>query len=308
MRVISDKGLKRDELEGIVLTLGNFDGVHIGHREILRRAVERAKEYRTRSMVFTFRPHPLKVVAPEKRLYLLTTEEEKKELIEAQGIDLLCFAHFTEEFAQKHPEEFIKETILGSIGPRSIIVGYDYAFGRGRMGGVQLLKRIGEEAGFEVEVVPPFKMEGEIVSSSLIRECILRGDVKKASRLLGRYYSIRGRVVKGAGRGKTLGFPTANVLPSKELLPARGVYATYVSMGDRLYKGVTNIGYGPTFNAPSAGPVVEVYIMDMEGDLYGREIGISFVERLRDERAFESPSHLVRQIKEDISKAKGVLE
>ncbi len=307
MRLLSDAELNRKDLEGVILTLGNFDGVHLGHREIIKRVVSKAREWKTRSMVFTFKPHPLKIVAPERKLYLITTEEEKAELLLDLGIDLLYFARFTEDFARTHPEEFIQETIVERIGPRLLIVGYDYGFGRGRMGGIELLKEAGRKAGFEVEVVPPFMIEGEVVSSSLIRESILRGDVKRASRLLGRYYAIRGKVVKGAGRGKTIGFPTANIIPYKELLPARGVYATYVSLEGKTYRGVTNVGYCPTFNSGTT-TMVEAYIMDLQRDIYGLELEVSFVERLRDERAFETPTHLADQIKRDIERAQEVLQ
>ncbi len=306
MKVISDRDLRREDLEGVILTLGNFDGVHLGHQEILKRVVKEALLEGTQSMVFTFKPHPLKVIAPERRLYLITTEEEKEELMEALGVDILCFARFTEAFAQKHPEDFVREVIIERIGPRRLIVGYDYSFGKGRMGGIELLERMGREAGFQVEVIPPFKVGDRIVSSSLIRELILKGEVREASSYLGRPYSVRGKVVKGAGRGRFLGFPTANLIPSKELLPARGVYATLVYFNGKTHKGVANVGYGPTFNTPSE-PRIEVYIFDLRGDLYGKEITVHFIDRIREERAFESPSHLIKQIEEDIGKAKEIL-
>ncbi len=309
MKVIRDDQLKGNELKGVVLTLGNFDGVHLGHQAILKRVVERARGYKTRSMVFTFEPHPLHIIAPQKKLLLITTLKERERLIESFGIDILYLARFTLEFASQHPEEFLRGVIHDRINPRLIVVGHDYAFGRGKEGRIPLLRKMGKELGYEVEVIPPYRVDSTVVSSSIIRECILKGGVARAAELLGRYYSIKGEVVKGSGRGRSIGFPTANVMPEKELLPARGVYATHVNCGGMCYKGVTNIGYNPTFSSPSSTPVlsVEAYIFDFEGDLYGETIELHFVERIRDESRFKDPSVLVEQIERDISMAKDIL-
>ncbi len=307
MKIIPDKELEKNNLNGVVLTLGNFDGVHLGHQEVLKRVVRRSRELNTSSMVFTFEPHPVRVLAPNKGLLLLSTMEERKKLIEHFDIDFLYFAHFTDEFARKHPEEFVNEIILRKINPKKIIVGHDYSFGRERKGGIDLLRRIGDKAGFKVEVVSAYMIDGQPVSSSLIRDLIGKGEVKKASNLLGRCYSLKGQVVRGNRRGTTIGFPTANVKPEKELLPRTGVYALLVLYDNKIYNGVCNIGYNPTFNDNSGRLSTEVFLIDFEGDLYSRTVELFFVERLRDETQFSAPEQLAGQIKRDIEEAKKLL-
>jgi len=288
-----------------VLTLGNFDGVHLGHQAIFAKVVERAGEINGTSIAFTFEPHPLKVLAPERSPRLLNTFHGKMKLFEAAGIEIVICANFTRAFADQNPEDFAREVLSEKIGVREVYVGYDYAFGRGREGSIESLRKMGQVLGFAVGIVEPVKVGGFVVSSSLVRDRISGGRVEAAAELLGRHYAIEGEVVHGSHRGHTLGFPTANLHTANELLPEFGVYAVLVEVDGRRLKGVASIGVRPTFDS---GPVsIEVYIFEFDNDLYGRQMEISFVSRLRGEEKFEDIDSLVRQIHKDVSDAKTVL-
>ncbi|VAX18916.1 FMN adenylyltransferase / Riboflavin kinase [hydrothermal vent metagenome] len=289
-----------------VITLGNFDGVHVGHKEIFLKVIEHAKNIGGTSVVYTFDPHPLKILAPERNLTLLTTFKKKMELIAACGIDMTICADFTREFARMHPRDFAKK-LKGGLDMDVVYVGHDYSFGRGKSGTIDYLKKMGAELGFDVEVVDAVNVDGERVSSSAIRSLLVDGNIRKATRFLGRYYSIAGKVVSGYHRGKTIGFPTANLDTPYELIPAIGVYAVFarVSHG-KWHRGVVNIGYNPTFNRDDF--IVEVHLLDHEEDIYGSEIEIYFVERLRDEQTFKNVEALKGQITKDVVRAKKILE
>ena len=288
-----------------MLTLGNFDGVHLGHQAIFAKVVERAGEINGTSIAFTFEPHPLKVLAPERSPRLLNTFHGKMKLFEAAGIEIVICANFTRAFADQNPEDFAREVLSEKIGVREVYVGYDYAFGRGREGSIESLRKMGQVLGFAVGIVEPVKVGGFVVSSSLVRDRISGGRVEAAAELLGRHYAIEGEVVHGSHRGHTLGFPTANLHTANELLPEFGVYAVLVEVDGRRLKGVASIGVRPTFDS---GPVsIEVYIFEFDNDLYGRQMEISFVSRLRGEEKFEDIDSLVRQIHKDVSDAKTVL-
>lgn len=306
MRII--RGIKNlsEKLPDPVLTLGNFDGVHLGHQAIFRKVVERGREIRGTSVAFTFEPHPLKVIAPERSPKLLNTFHGKMKLIEASGIQVVVCAEFDREFADQHPDEFARNVLVGKLGVKEVYVGYDYAFGKGREGSIESLKKTGDALGFRVGVVEPVQVDGMAVSSSLVREHVSAGRMNEASRYLGRYYSIEGTVVHGASRGHELGFPTANIQTTNELLPPYGVYAVLAHAGGRRLKGVASIGVRPTFDN---GPVsLEAYLFDFEGDLYGKHLDVSFVARLRGEEKFPDSEALVSQIRKDVEGAKRELQ
>jgi len=286
----------------VSLTVGNFDGVHLGHRELLRRAVGKAKEEGTVSVALTFTPHPVRYFSPGARFYDITTDEEKASLIAAMGIDVLVVERFDERTGRMSPEEFAREILHKRLCARWMTVGYDFTFGRNRSGSPSLLRKIGSEVGFEVEVVPPVLRGGLIVSSTRIRDLLLGGRVREAEELLCRPYSLSGPVVRGAGRGRKLGFPTANVQFSQELVPLPGVYVVDAQVGGILHRAVANVGFSPTFGENSLG--LEVYLLDVDRDLYGQQIEVRFRDRIRDERKYGEVSDLVRQIEKDVRYAR----
>jgi len=287
-----------------VVTLGNFDGVHLGHQQIFKRVKEEASRLHGEGMVITFEPHPLKVLAPEKFLPLLAPFRKKMMLIEKSGIETVLCIEFSSAFSEMSPSEFIKNILVEKIKVRKIIIGYDYHFGKGQKGDAQTLKDAGRIFDFEVEVVEPLKVGQTIVSSSKIRDLIRRGEVEEASKLLGRDYPIIGKVVEGAKRGQTLGFPTANLEISDELYPKTGVYAVEVTWHQQHFNGLANVGLNPTFSpgqARNGKPfALEVYILNFNQNIYGDEIQVDFKRRIRDEVRFDSPARLVDQIQKDI--------
>jgi riboflavin kinase/FMN adenylyltransferase len=305
MRII--RGIKNytEELPRPVLTLGNFDGVHLGHQAIFKKVVGRAREIGGTSIAFTFEPHPLKVLAPERSPLLLNTFHGKMRLFEQAGTDVVICANFTREFADQHPEDFARDVLHKLINVNEVFVGYDYAFGRGREGSIESLKKMGQTYGFRVGVVEPVLVDGTVVSSSAVRELLSKGQMQEAARLLGRHYAIEGEVVHGSHRGHTLGFPTANLKTANELIPGFGVYAVIAHVDCRPFKGVASIGIRPTFNN---GPVsIEVYLFEFEQDIYGKEMEVAFVKRLRGEEKFPDAGALVRQIRKDVQDAQRIL-
>ncbi len=289
-----------------VVALGNFDGAHLGHQAVFERAVNRAQEIGGTAVVYTFDPHPLKILAPEQSFNLLNTFKKKLELISTFGIDMTILADFTRTFAKMHPREFTQK-LYDALGMDTVVVGHDYSFGRGKTGSIDYLRKMGAELGFNVEVVGQVIMDGKRVSSSRIRKMLGEGDVRGSSRLLGRCYSIAGHVVTGYQRGSAIGFPTANLDTPYEAIPAVGVYAVFARVGGgEPQEAVVNVGYNPTFNRDDF--IVEAHLLDYEGDIYGKEIEIYFVDRLRDEKSFGSVEELQAQIKADIEKARATLE
>ncbi|RMF85874.1 MAG: bifunctional riboflavin kinase/FAD synthetase [Nitrospirae bacterium] len=288
-----------------VVTIGNYDGVHLGHQEIFRRVRARADATGGTAVVVTFDPHPLKVLAPERCPPIMVTCEQKLRLIEAHGIDLVVCQRFTREFAAQPPHRFARDYLARGLGARWVVVGYDYSFGRGREGTIDSLRELGLEHGFELEVVPPVEVEGEIVSSTRVRQLITAGRLTEANRCLGRPYSIAGEVIHGDRRGRTLGFPTANIRSTDGLLPARGVYAIRVAWRGRFFDGVLNLGVNPTFGAREV--TIEPHLFDFHEDLYGQTIEVYFIKRLRDEIRFPSAEALVAQIERDVAEARAVL-
>ncbi len=255
-----------------VVTLGNFDGVHLGHRELFRHLVKTARQLGCPSVVYTFDPHPLKFFVPGKAPLLLNTAAEKQRLIAASHIDYLIETPFTAEFAAMSPEQFVEDILLAKLHIKALVVGYDYAFGKGRRGDTEFLKACGAENGFSVEVLQPVGEDGLPYSSTRVRRLVAAGDVAGVVRLLGRQYNLEGRVVPGEQRGRTLGFPTANLETDKELLPTAGVYAVKVRHGSQEYGGVVNLGQRPTFGGGYS--TIEVHLLDFTGHLYDQNLRI----------------------------------
>jgi riboflavin kinase/FMN adenylyltransferase len=291
-----------------VVTIGNFDGVHLGHQKIFNLLIQRAKELNGESVVYTFKPHPIKLLHPERRVPLITSYDERSSLVESIGVDVLVCAPFDHEFAQQSARQFVESVLHLGLGVQAVLVGYDYAFGRGREGNRELLQEMGKSLGFMVEVVPPAMLDGAAVSSSRIRTSVQGGEVALANRMLGREFAVEGRVREGHSRGKKLGYPTANVALESELAPRPGVYAVRVYLpgqSDPL-GGMANLGTNPTFGDQTLS--FEVNIFDYEGELYGQRLRVTFVERLRDERRFPSPEALVGQLRRDEETSRAILQ
>jgi riboflavin kinase/FMN adenylyltransferase len=290
-----------------VVTVGNFDGVHLGHRVILGRVTARAKELGSQPVALTFDPHPAKVLRPQASLPLLTTPEQKFRLLGEAGMDAVVVLPFTREFAAIPARDFVVRYFVERLKAREVVVGHDYSFGHKREGNIDLLKELGQTLGFTVQVVWAVEVNGAVVSSSLIRAMLRLGKVEEANELLGRPYFVSGQVIAGKGRGaKLLGIPTANILPENDLLPASGIYAVVAHRGEKVFPGVANIGTCPTFDGETA-LSLEVHIFDFAGDLYGEKLGVEFVARLREERRFPSIAALGAQIRSDIEAARQVL-
>ena len=305
MLLITDLGRITTRFTNTVLTLGNFDGLHLGHQELIKMVMKRARETDAVSMVVTFRPHPLKILAPEKCPPLISIYEEKIALLEKLGLDVLVKIPFTVDFSAMSPEAFTKDILCDLLGAKEIFVGYNYRFGRGRAGNVATLKEMGDKYGFTVREVEQISLDGEVISSTKIRRLLAEGRVEHAARLLGRAYAITGVVVKGDGRGKGLGFPTANIAPKHSIIPADGVYAVKFFVREQFYDGIANVGLRPTFDENRL--TIEVHVFDFDEDIYGEEISLYFVGKIREERKFGSPDELARQIVSDIRTAKDML-
>lgn len=303
MSVFFDFAQTVNPLRNPVATIGNFDGVHRGHLTLFDMVKQRAAMINGESVVITFDPHPLKVMKPGNGPPLITPTEQKLSLIKAAGIEIIFCIPFTRNFASISAREFVQNILLDGIGIREIVVGYDYSFGRGREGNIELLKEMGQTGGFLVHVAEPVHIGDRLVSSTAIRELLQEGNLPDAKLLLGRDYQISGQVIKGMNRGgRLLGFPTANLDPIDELVPRVGVYAVHVVIDDTVFEGVTNIGYNPTFGK---GPFsVETHILDFERDLVGKNIIIRFKKRLRNEKKFASIDELSDQIRKDVLTAK----
>lgn len=287
-------------LKETVITLGTFDGIHLGHQQIIKKVVECSEKENLRNIVITFHPHPRKVINPELNIKLLTTTDEQIKILEQLGVENLFVINFTKEFSQLSPEEFVKEYLINKIGVRKIVIGYDHHFGKGRGGNVDFLISLSNKYDFEVFQIQPFLIDNEPVSSTKIRTAIEAGDIHKANKMLGRPYSFSGIVIEGDKRGRELGYPTANIQLNDEdkLLPQIGIYAVIVILNGVEYKGLLSIGRRPTFY--SNGIVIpEVYIYDFTDDIYGQEIKINVIEKLRGEEKFSSAEELIKQMNLD---------
>ncbi len=292
-----------------VITIGNFDGVHLGHQALFHEVMEKADSIGGTSVAMTFEPHPIRVLRPNGHPPLITLYEQKIELIQSSGIDVLICVPFTPEFADITARSFIKDIIVDRIGTRAMVVGRDYTFGKKREGDLEMLGTLASELDFEV-ITPNWIMMANAlpdrISSTGIRKLVMAGKLAEARKLLGRFYQIRGTVVKGRNRGgKLLGFPTANINLHDELCPKIGIYAVTVQFNGERLKGVANIGYSPTFDDHIL--TVEVHILDFDQDLYGKKIRVNFIKRIRDEIKFVNISKLSEQIKKDIIRARTIL-
>lgn len=292
-----------------VITIGNFDGVHIGHQALFHEVIEKADAIDGTSIVMTFEPHPVRVLKQNGHPPLITLYEQKVELIESSGIDVLICIPFTLEFAAISAKEFVEDILLTRIGMKAIVVGEDYTFGKNRKGNIKLLQTYAKNYGFEVIVadwILALNKSTDRISSTRTRELVMAGRVAEAQKLLGRYYQIRGVVTTGRNRGgRLLGFPTANIILQDELCPKTGVYAVTVELESKIHKGVANIGYSPTFGDHIFS--VEVHLLDFNENIYDRKIRVNFTQRIRDEKKFSNISELSDQIKKDIVKARKIL-
>ncbi|MBI4428049.1 MAG: bifunctional riboflavin kinase/FAD synthetase [Ignavibacteriales bacterium] len=298
-RAFQLSGVERDK--NSVVTVGSFDGFHRAHQAIIQQVVERSRRRKGRSVVITFEPHPQEVVGKHKEpLQLLSTVEERQKLFEESGVDVLLILKFDYEFSRQSFREFYVRYVVEGIGVSEVVEGYDHHFGRDREGNIKELQRLGKEFGFSITALDPVYVGKEVVSSSAIRRQLLEGNIEHASELIGRPYSLGGRIVRGDGRGKELGYPTANIRPnsSKKLIPRNGIYFVRVEGVSKKCFGMTSIGVRPTFHSDGE-RVVEVNILDFEGDLYDREIELHFLRRLRDELKFDSAAALIQQMDKD---------
>jgi riboflavin kinase/FMN adenylyltransferase len=292
-----------DNINNPVVTIGNFDGVHKGHQVLFEKVRDRAMDLQGTSVVITFEPHPIKVMSPEKLRPLITISEQKKELVMSQGIDILLLIKFNLKFAGISARDFVKDILVDRIGIKEIVVGYDYAFGHSREGNIQLLREMGQEFKFTVHQVRPVYAGKTLVSSTSIRNLIVEGNLSEANRLLGRNYQIRGKVIEGRKRGEPLlGYATANLRLPDGLIPREGVYIVTVELEGKLYQGVTNIGYNPTFKDKTLS--VETHIFDFSANIVKQNIKVNFLSRLRDEITFTTVEELSQQISRDIEQAR----
>ncbi len=306
MIVIRDPRDLQDTLRGACITIGNFDGVHVGHQLLIARTREKARARGLESVVLTFEPHPERVLVGPDTPPFITLLDQKLELIGAQGVEVAVVMEFTRELAAVSPEEFVRLYLVECLNCRELVIGYDYAFGKGRKGNYELLAALGAQHGFGVERLGPVMLDGAVVSSTRIRDLVQAGKVWEAMPLLGRFYIVQGEVVHGRDRGgKLLGFPTANLKLVDELFPATGVYAVWAELDGRIHPAVANIGYNPTFGNTALS--VEAHLLDYSGDLYGRAVRIHFVQRLRSEQKFSGLDELKARIAQDIQLGRQIL-
>lgn len=294
--------------QGTVATVGTFDGVHLGHWSVLQEISRRAESTGRRSVLVTFDPHPLRIVRPEHCPPLLTTAVEKKEILAESGLEYAVFIEFTRALSKYEPRRFVEEILLGRLGVQELVIGYDHGFGRDRSGDSETLVAIGAELGFAVDVVPPVSVGGQPISSSRIRAAVQRGDMSEARACLGRPYSVRGVVVRGDGRGKDLGFPTANlrVGDGDKLIPPEGIYAVRAQLRSGAFAGALHLGPRPTFKGSP--PTIELHLLDFDRDIYGEDLRVDFLRYLREIRPFATVAALVDQMKEDVEEARRAVD
>lgn len=284
--------------------LGNFDGLHIGHMALINTLISESKILNLDSIIYTFRKHPENIMRKKLFTPLITTVKKKIELLGQTPLNFLYFDEFTEEFSRLSPEAFVKNILIDMLKAKLVVTGFNYRFGYKGQGDVDLLKKLGDSMGFKVVVIPPIKTDNDVVSSTSIRNNLSKGNMAKVFKMLGRHYSITGEVVGGRRIGNTIGFPTANILPEEYLiLPLSGVYITRTLLDGKFYYSVTNIGVNPTFEALKRA-TVETHILNFDEDIYGKNIEVFFMSRLRGEKKFKDKEELVEQMKEDTQKAR----
>jgi riboflavin kinase/FMN adenylyltransferase len=292
----------------VCLAIGVFDGVHLGHQQVIRQTIADARQHEAIAVALTFDRHPNSVVAPKHAPALIYSLPQKLRAIEAVGIDATLLIEFTPEFSRKTGEEFVRELVEGFGAIHSICVGATFTFGHKRSGNVELLGKLGSEFKFQVHGLAALALDGKVVSSTRIRECIRAGDLDGASQMLGRSYAIAGRVIEGDRLGRTLGAPTANIDIAGLVLPPNGVYAVHAEVKERSYRAVANVGVRPTIKNPKPQQRFEVHLLDFSGDVYGQEMEVTFIEKLRDEQMFESMEALKAQIGKDVEAARAMFE
>ena len=308
MRVIrSIKGFAQ-EFKRPVLTMGIFDGVHLAHQKIIRETVRQARTLKGRSIVLTFKPHPLKNFKGLSASSMITSLERRISLIRRFNVDACLVLDFNKRFSQIRAQDFIKRFLVDAIGVNYVIIGEGFRFGRNRNGSFFLLKKLSKIYGFKTRQIKTLKLNGQIVSSSKIRSLIQKGKLKQANRFLGRNLSICGRIKKGSARGRILGYPTANMEPPKGLVPLNGVYAVFIRLNNQIFPGILNIGIRPTFSADGdCNNIIEAHIFDFCNQIYGKEMQVFFIQRIRSEKKFVSKEALLKQIRKDEIKAKKAL-
>lgn len=284
--------------------IGNFDGVHIGHQKLIREVISTAKNIGGTSIVLTFDPHPLAVLAPKDEPPKVLSQQGKEKMIARLGADVLLAIPFNLNFAKMTPEQFINDILYEELAVKGVVVGYNYTFGNRGLGNVTTLENYREKYGYTLQIIDPVSIDNQVVSSTYIRNLLLEGEIEKATRFLGYSPSVDGIVVTGDRRGNTIGFPTANLeLDNKLLSPANGVYSVHVEINNDVFLGVANIGTKPTFNGHSSKRNLEVHLLDFNEDIYGNHIVVKFLRRLRNEKRFNSVSDLISQINLDIEMA-----
>ncbi len=289
----------------MLLTIGVFDGVHLGHKYLISQLTEQAGQQNLLSGVVTFHQHPQKILSPQTRLPFLTDLPTRAELLKSEGVEAIITLSFTRELAQLSAHQFVS-LLKKYLRMRGMVIGPDFTLGRDREGSADTLRTLGQAMSFSVTVIPPIKVSGEVVSSTAIRKALADGNMKRVVNLIGRPFSLHGCVITGSGRGVGLGFPTANLnVDSEQALPTEGVYATWVYIDDKAYQSMTNIGKRPTFGGSER--TVEVYVLDYHSDLYGRELKIDIIERLRSEKKFDTIEELKKQIAEDVEQGRVTL-
>lgn len=304
MRVLRSLDELRAPLPGPVLTIGNFDGVHRGHQRILEKVVREARARRGTAVAMTFDPHPDKVLAPRAAPPLLTRPEQRLALLEAAGIEVVVVLPFTRELSQLSPRQFVEQIVCRGLRTEVLCVGANFRFGHRQAGDVAVLRGLAKELGFALRVVPPVVVRGQTASSSLIRRLVSQGRVAQAARLLGRPFALTGELQPGAGRGAPLGFPTLNLVPEQECLPARGVYSTETFIAGRAYPSATNVGVRPTFDPAKRKLLVESHLLDFSETVTRGHLEVHFRERLRPEKKFPSPRALRTQIARDVERTR----
>jgi riboflavin kinase/FMN adenylyltransferase len=288
------------------LAIGMFDGVHLGHQQVIRQAVADAEHCEGIAVVVTFDRHPNAIVAPDRVPPLIYSLPQRMRAIATLGVEAAWLIKFDRSFSERTGEQFVHDLARGFVPICSICVGSDFHFGYKRSGNVALLKQLGDQLGFVVHGLASVSLDGEIVRSTRIRDAIRKGDLSFAGQMLGRDYALAGQVARGDGFGRQIGFPTANIDTSGLVLPPTGVYAVHVRAGSEGYRGALNIGYRPTLQIPTAQTRVEVHLLDFDGELYGQELEITFVEKLRDEMKFASLDALREQIAKDVANTRGI--
>lgn len=291
-----------------VVTLGNFDGLHYGHQELLKIVTQRAEALGALKIVMTFDPHPVQVLHPERGLKRLFPKEDLAEQLEGRGFDELILEPFSREFSQLQPEEFFQNFLFKPLNLKALVVGHDFSFGVNRTGNLEKLETLCAAQKVELDVVEPYAKEGLVISSSRIRKALADGDVSQAAQWLGRPFYLQGLVAKGDQRGHKLGFPTANVSPENEIVPQNGVYLSRVTVQNKAYMALTNVGTNPTFDSAISRPRVESHILDFDGDLYGLKIKVEFLKHWRAEKKFSSAESLIAQIRQDVEWARTQLK